>query len=149
LSAKSISSAINSILPRIKEACNRYPQVLTVYLFGSYACGRTTPLSDIDIGLLLVDNLPDMDSFRVEMSLQGDFQKIFKTNNIDLVVLNKAPLPVQYNATCGILLFSADEQKRTAFEEYVRKYYIDCLPIYREYREEFLKRIREGKTTDG
>jgi hypothetical protein len=65
------------------------------------------------------------------------------------VVLNKAPLPIQYSATSGKLLFSNNHNKRTDFEEYVRKYYIDCLPIYREYRDEFFKRIREGRTPVG
>ncbi|MDD3653992.1 MAG: hypothetical protein PHO01_07390 [Desulfotomaculaceae bacterium] len=90
-----------------------------------------------------------MESFRIEMDLLGELQKIFKTNNIDLVVLNKAPLPIQFSATSGKLLFTNNHEKRTDFEEYVRKYYIDCLPIYREYREEFWKRLREGKTQGG
>lgn len=83
------------------------------------------------------------------MNLLGELQKIFKTDNIDLVVLNKAPLPIQFSATSGKLLFCNNHEKKTDFEEYARKYYIDCLPIYREYREEFLKRLREGKSQSG
>ena len=134
---------------RLEQISKSFPQVIAAYLFGSHAYGRPTPLSDIDVGVLLSEDLQDMESFQVEMSLQGELGKIFKTNNIDLVVLNKAPLPIQFNATSGKLLFSNNHLKRTDFEEYVRKYYIDCLPIYREYREEFLKRIREGRMPGG
>jgi len=128
----------------LNELPVHFPQVIAAYLFGSYAGGRPTPLSDVDVGILLVDNLPDMESFKIEMNLLGKFQKVFNTPNIDLVVLNKAPLPIQYHATCGILLFSTNDERRTEFVEYVRKYYLDCLPIYREYREEYMKRIKEG-----
>jgi predicted nucleotidyltransferase len=143
------SLEIKNLLPRLEQISRRFPEVIAAYLFGSQVYGRTTPLSDIDVGVLLKEDLPDMTSFRIEMSLQGELEKIFKTNNIDLVVLNKAPLPIQYSATSGKLLFSNHQNKRTDFEEYVRKYYIDCLPIYREYRDEFLKRIREGGTPVG
>lgn len=140
---------IKNLLPRLEQISMLFPKVTAAYLFGSQVCGRTTPLSDIDIGVLLKEDLPDMESFRIEMSLQGELEKIFETNNIDLVVLNKAPLPIQYSATSGKLLFSNNHNKRTDFEEYVRKYYIDCLPIYREYRDEFFKRIRKGRTPVG
>jgi len=140
---------IEKIKPRLNELSVHFPQVIAAYLFGSYAGGRPTPLSDVDVGILLVENLPDMESFKIEMNLLGELQKVLGTDNIDLVVLNKAPLPIQYHATCGKLLFSTDNEKRTEFVEYVRKYYIDCLPIYREYREEYLKRIREGRGLGG
>ena len=143
------SLEIKNLLPRLEQISRRFPEVAAAYLFGSQVCERTTPLSDTDVGVLLKEDLPDMESFRIEMSLQGELEKIFKTNNIDLVVLNKAPLPIQYSATSGKLLFSNNHNKRTDFEEYVRKYYIDCLPIYREYRDEFFKRIREGRTPVG
>ncbi|RMG74541.1 MAG: nucleotidyltransferase domain-containing protein [Nitrospirae bacterium] len=30
----------------------RYPYVVSVYLFGSHVSGRTTPMSDLDIAIL-------------------------------------------------------------------------------------------------
>ncbi len=140
-------------IERLKTELNKmsvhFPQVIAAYLFGSHAGGRPTPVSDVDIGIILADKLPDMESFRIEMNLLGELEKILDADNVDLVVLNKAPLPIQYQATCGKLLFTSNEEKRTGFVEYVRKYYIDCLPIYREYKEECLKRIREGCGTGG
>jgi len=135
----------NNLLPNLKQLSKDFPQVIAAYLFGSQAAGRPTPLSDVDVGILLIDGLPDMESFRIEMTLQGELAKIFKTSRIDLVVLNRAPLPLKFSATSGKLLFCNDHPKRMDFEEYVRKYYIDCLPLYREYKEEFLKRFRAGK----
>ena len=135
---------VEKLSPQLEDLAKSYPKVIAAYLFGSQASGRPTPLSDVDVGILMDGDLADMESFRIEMNLLGELQKIFETDNIDLVVLNKAPLPIQFSATSGRLLFTANYEKRTNFEEYVRKYYIDCLPIYREYREEFLKRLKEG-----
>ncbi len=146
---KPLQVELESLMPRFDELARGFPQVVAAYLFGSHTSGRPTSLSDIDVGILLIEGLPDMESFRIEMSLTGELEKIFNTINIDLVVLNKAPLPIQYNATCGKLLFCTDHDKSIDFEVYVRKYYIDCLPIYREYREEFFKRIKEGRAPGG
>lgn len=112
---KSPEIKIEKLLLRLEKLSERFPQVIAAYLFGSRASGSPTPLSDIDIGILLSKDLPDMESFRIEMNLQGELQKIFKTDKIDLVVLNKAPLPIQFNATSGKLLFSSNHQKRTTF----------------------------------
>ncbi|MCL6478832.1 MAG: nucleotidyltransferase domain-containing protein [Peptococcaceae bacterium] len=125
-----------------------FPEVIAVYLFGSHVTGNPTPLSDVDIGVLL-DKGTEYDSIGLEMRILGGLQKIFKRENVDLTVLNRSPLPLQFNITGGKLLYDGNSQKRIAFEEYVRKYYLDCLPIYREYREEFFKRIREGRMLDG
>lgn len=146
---KSPNIQIEKLFPQLEELSRGFSNVIAAYLFGSQTSGRPTPLSDVDVGILMDDDLTDMESFRIEMSLLGKLQKIFGTENIDLVVLNKAPLPIQFSATSGRLLFTTNHEKRTNFEEYVRKYYIDCLPIYREYREEFLKRIREEGAQSG
>ncbi len=149
LTQKPLNIQIEKLLPQLTELSGRFPKVIAAYAFGSQISGRPTPLSDVDIGILMDDDLADMDSFKIEMDLLGELQRILKTGNIDLVVLNKAPLPIQYSATSGMLLFTNSHEKKCDFEEYVRKYYIDCLPIYREYREEYLKRIREEAARSG
>jgi len=63
---------IEKLLPRFKVLSNRFPQVIAAYLFGSHVYGRPTPLSDIGVGVLLSEDLPDMESFRIEMSLLGE-----------------------------------------------------------------------------
>jgi predicted nucleotidyltransferase len=146
---KPLNIQIEKLLPQLAELSGSFPKVIAAYAFGSQISGHPTPLSDVDIGILMDGDLADMDSFRIEMNLLGELQRIFKTGNIDLVVLNKAPLPIQYSATSGMLLFANNHEKKCDFEEYVRKYYIDCLPIYREYREEYLKRIKEEAARNG
>ncbi|MCL6639266.1 MAG: DUF86 domain-containing protein [Firmicutes bacterium] len=103
-------------MPRLEQVFRRHPQVIAAYLFGSQATGRATPVSDVDAGVLFHEGMDDMESFQVEMSLQDDLEKTFQTDNLDLIVLDKAPLPLQYNATSGKLLFSAGRFLQLAIE---------------------------------
>lgn len=136
------------VLNSIGNFFSSRPEIIAIYLFGSNASGNPTPLSDVDIGVLLDKDIGGY-SIDLEMKILGSLQKIFRRENVDLIVLNRSPLPLQFSIIGGKLLYSGNDQKRVEFEEYVRKYYLDCLPIYREYREEFFKRIREGRMLDG
>ncbi len=96
MSARKIPNIqVEKLSPQLEDLAKGFPKVTAAYLFGSRASGRPTPLSDVDVGILMDGDLADMESFRIEMNLLGELQKIFKTDNIDLVVLNKAPLPIQ------------------------------------------------------
>lgn len=54
---------IEKLLPQLKELSGRFPNV-AAYLFGSQISGRPTPLSDVDIGILMDRTLADMESFK-------------------------------------------------------------------------------------
>ena len=64
--------------------------VVLAYLFGSQAEGRVTPLSDVDLAVLLPHNLAAYDKFRVQADLIGDCGQVLKRNDVDVVVLNDA-----------------------------------------------------------
>ncbi len=64
--------------------------VVLAYLFGSQAEGRVTPLSDVDLAVLLPHNLASYDKFRVQVDLIGDCGQVLKRNDVDVVVLNDA-----------------------------------------------------------
>lgn len=106
---KPVKIEIEKMLPQLAGLAGQFPEVIAAYIFGSQVSGRPTPLSDIDVGILMDADIADMESFRVEMSLLGELQKIFKTDHIDLVVLNKAPLPLQFSATSGKLIFANNQ----------------------------------------
>jgi len=61
--------------------------ILFAYLFGGLARGRFNPLSDIDLALFLKDEKKAdyLETF-------GNISEILGTGEIDLVILNKAPL---------------------------------------------------------
>jgi predicted nucleotidyltransferase len=58
------------------------------YLFGSLAENRATHLSDVDIAVYLTEGKFEDNRFQI----LGDLIDIFKTDGLDLVILNTAPL---------------------------------------------------------
>lgn len=78
-----------------------------VLLFGSQAQGRITPLSDIDIAVLSVRN-KSLDTYD-KLRLTGAFQELFKSNQVDVVLLNRAGPLLRYEAlTKGVILLDRD-----------------------------------------
>jgi len=62
---KGIDSAIDNYIKLIRE---KYTEIETVYLFGSYAKGRSNPDSDIDLALIFKD-LDDSNKFDIQVQL--------------------------------------------------------------------------------
>ena len=62
---KSIDNAITRYIQLIKE---RYPEIENAYLFGSYAKGKSTDDSDIDLALIFT-RLDDSRRFEIQVQL--------------------------------------------------------------------------------
>lgn len=104
-------------------------KVKLAYLFGSTSRGDKGKLGDFDLGVL-VRSLKGYDRFRFQLKLLNDLVSILKTDKVDLVIMNDAPLSLNYNIIKdGILL--KDDEERINFEKGIiskyldRKYYFD------------------------
>ena len=62
------------------------------YLFGSFGRGKPLPLSDVDIALYLKE---PADLREKKMEILGVLMDLLKTEEIDLVILNTAPLTLR------------------------------------------------------
>jgi len=120
-------------------------EVLAAYLYGSQAEGRAGALSDIDVGVLIRGGLAEERLWRLEDALAADLRRVLGTDQVDLVVLNLAPLSVRYEViTRGKVLYSADDGARADFESYTLRRYWDFEKYLEEYDRCFLARIKEG-----
>ena len=61
--------------------------IIFAYLFGGLVRGKRKPLSDVDLGIY-VKNMKGSDY----LSLFSEISEILRTDEIDLVVLNSAPI---------------------------------------------------------
>lgn len=118
------------------------PCLVATYLFGSTAAGRQKTLSDIDIAVLFTGNI---DCRLMETDILLSAMNTFGTEEIDLVILNDAPLHIKY----GVLknkkvIFCSDDKKRIDFEHGTIMEYLDFVRIRRDYDREFLKRVGVG-----
>jgi predicted nucleotidyltransferase len=137
---KSILKMIEPTL--IKKIALKYDLQL-IYLFGSKATGRDTKVSDIDIAVLLNDreahNLKNL-----ILDLIFDFSRVFCSDKIDLVILNKTSLAVQYNVISdGEILYALNPETRYNYEVNLISLYLDFKRYEDEYYEAMQKQILE------
>ena len=110
-------------LPEAGDYLASHPQILFAYLFGGLARGKPQPLSDVDIAVYLKQdkNLAD-----IKLDILGNLMAILQTDEIDLVVLNFAALPLVMNILKSKKVI-ADKapHERHIFESLIMRKYFD------------------------
>lgn len=117
-------------------------EIIAVYLFGSYGTGHILPLSDVDIAVLFKSDISKQRMEELELRIWEELTKKLKTEEIDLVILNNAPLQIKYGILeTSRLVYCADHKQRMDFEGWAIKRYLDFKPLREEYDRVFLKDI--------
>ena len=121
-------------IPALVEGISENPHVLALFIFGSGAKGALEPLSDLDFGLVLSFALSKKERFEEYLEVLGLFNQIFRSDEIDLVVMNDAPARFSHRIfKDGKLLFCRDRGTLANFYEVVLSRYLD----FKFYREQF------------
>lgn len=139
---------IDSRLPALKRYFDQDKETIAVYLYGSYGTTRQTVLSDVDLAVLLRRNadrrLPAL------LRLQSDVIDITGQEDVNVVILNDLPLPLQYEILAtGHILYTrpatdpTDDEHRD-FIEYVIKRYPDYRVFYETVCREYDAALREA-----
>lgn len=118
--------------------------VMLAYAYGSVSAGCPTPLSDVDIALVLAPDcgLDAYDQFMMELDIEVEIERSCGIQNADVRGINDAPLRVQGQVvTRGLLLYSKDEEFRVAYEVCTRKQYFDFQPVLAKMREAYFARL--------
>lgn len=89
---KKLPTNIEDLMPKALKYLQTRPDIIFAYLFGSFGRGKHFPLSDVDVAVYLKE-LSDMQEKKME--ILGTLIDILQTDEIDLVVLNRAPLPLR------------------------------------------------------
>jgi predicted nucleotidyltransferase len=119
-----------------------FPMIKHLLLFGSYAIGKPTDLSDMDLAYITNKEL----SFDQELELICYFNRTLHTDEIDLVSFNKAPLPLQYKILCeGKIIFSKNPAELADLKEQVFPLYFDFNYYQLEYRRAMKQGVKEQK----
>ncbi|MBA7525693.1 hypothetical protein ES705_17846 [subsurface metagenome] len=120
---KKLPENILNLLPQANNFLENYPKVVFAYLFGSLTKGKVNPLSDIDVALYLKKGT----NFSGEkMVILEELIDIFGTEEIDLVILNIAPLTLKARIVGNKkILVDKDPFLRHSFESLVLREYFD------------------------
>lgn len=128
-------------LTALSELFNTFPQVQTVFLFGSYGTEYQTPLSDIDFAVFFSENI----SLSEEADLLNKLSITLDTDLVDLVNLNKAPLVIQFNViTEGKIIYERDYIATCDFIGHVIKYYQDYAITLNQFNRDYDQSFREA-----
>ena len=71
----------------LEQVFIKHSEILSAYLFGSYAKGDESALSDIDLAIFVAN--PKSFSLTDKLSVHADCCRVLKSNDMDLVVLNQ------------------------------------------------------------
>ena len=128
------------------EVFARRPEVLVAYLFGSYATGRATAMSDIDLAVLVSDAVSQARCLDYQIALLGELCSVLRSDEVQIVLLNEAPPLLAYKVIVeGRTLFCRDERARIRFRVRATQRYLDTKPLRRVQAEATARRIREGR----
>ena len=118
--------------------------VKLTYIFGSYAESTTHVFSDIDIGVVFLNNVViESDLGKIYNELYNIFTDIFPDKTIDIVFLQKAGLELCFDVIChGVILYEASPDARFEFEENINILYADFKPLLYEFNRVILDRIQ-------
>jgi len=141
-----VQVAIDTMLQAQMAAVFEGHGVVFAYLFGSQARGETGPLSDIDIGVYFGAAIASEERFDAHLAVLGELSDLFKTDAVDVVVLNDAPPLLAHRILKeGRLLFSADDKVRVEFETTAVLKYLDWKP----YLEKYARQVFGGAQPHG
>lgn len=139
---KKIPSDVKKNIPVIVKKLSFDKEVTALYVFGSLAKNNLKPLSDLDFGILLSGKLTKSKRFSKHLQLIGIFCDTFHTDEIDLVVMNDAPLRFCYNIIqSGKLLLVLNKVELINFQENVVKKFLDFKYYQNQFDDAFLKGI--------
>jgi len=124
---KPIQHDVKKLFPKIPQVLSWYPEVVAAYLFGSYANGQESPLSDVDIAYLFDPRMFNPhDYLDLDLQIDVELSQALQTDEVDCKLLNKAPLEFQYEViTEGKLIYCQDEQLRERYEQAIRQTFAD------------------------
>ena len=124
---------------RIKNFCQKKDEIIFVYLFGSYSENKQNSKSDLDLAIYF--KKPDKISLT---ELNYELSKLLSIDKIDIVVLNKASILMQFRVIQrGKLVYCKDEITRIRYEAKIMSFYYDRQYYYKRHIKENLKRIAQ------
>lgn len=131
---------IDEHLPAIREYLRGCEDIAASYLFGSYGTEYQLPVSDVDIAVLFI---PDSYSLDRILEVSERLSHIAGEDDINVVVLNKAPVTLQYEVLATGRLLHKKGYCLEDFTEYVLKRYADYKIDLDMFNREYDSALRE------
>lgn len=120
---KKLPDQVLALMPTVAECLYLRPEILFAYLFGSLAGGVQKPFSDVDIAVYIAGNV---NFGEIQLDILESLTDVLQTDEIDLVVLNTASLPLVINVLkAKRILVDRRPFERHLFESLMMRKYFD------------------------
>lgn len=130
---------------KLREYFVRQDDVELAILFGSVAVNRTTPMSDIDIGVYFKDGEDKLKLGERQIDITCAIMKLYGVNRVDVVILNLANPFLRFQVVkYGRLIYARDEKEFYKFKAASLGRYQDIRPMYELYDRIAENRLRRG-----
>ena len=124
---------------RLRQCVSSLPEVKLAVLFGSTARGQAGPRSDVDLGVLLDPDTPEVRS-KVESELGEATGR-----TVNVIFLDEAPPRLRFNiAKEGVLLYQEQDDLWTDFKVKAMLDWWDWEPYVRMFAEAEALRRKEN-----
>jgi uncharacterized protein len=120
-------------------------RVRFAYVFGSVAAGTARPNSDIDLAVSVSPRGTLLDDARLHDALVAALGR----DDVDLVVLEDAPLWLAYRVVGGRPIYSRDDVARVRHRAAVEHEFLDFKPYHDAYLAAVRARARSGRLSRG
>ncbi len=139
-----------TLIARCAALFTAEPHVVVAYLFGSYARDQAGPLSDVDIAVLVDEGVAEADYLDERLRLMGAVTDALEFDDVDVVVLNQAPLALAYRVLRdGVVLACRDRDRRVQYTARIVSLYLDFKPVIERFERAIIERARRGELTRG
>ncbi len=130
------------------------PEIMVVYLFGSFAGGEATEKSDVDLAFLFDRSFYKKDPYEAFKIAQIIGTEIGDALNmkVDVSLLNEASVFFSYEVvTSGVCLYEKDHRERILYEVALKGQYYDFKPFIMGLRQKKIHHISRvvGKGFNG
>lgn len=133
-----------SELGKIRDYFSRKPEVVVVYLYGSFARGDAKKDSDIDLGILL--SKKEDKPFHLPQVIFADELKKIINKNVEIQDLDVCRIDFAHRVLSeGKVIYSGSERKRINFEEKTLRTYFDLKPSFDQYYYYLSKMAKKGE----
>lgn len=134
-------------IAELQHRLQRYPEIIAVYLFGSLVTGKITPMSDVDIAILLQAQIPYHRELSLSFAVMTEVQKIFH-RECDVKVLNRIKdLPFLYEVLAkGKLIYESDRARHREFVAQTIIAYLDFKPAHEIALRNYARSLKRDKS---
>jgi len=133
-----------NLILKLKQIFSKYSEISAGYLFGPCIQGNMSKNSDIDIAILIHPSKIKNYTLEKQLELEVEIALELKTEKFDLIILNRAPLILQFRIiSTGRLIYIKDDDVRCDLEEKIMSSYYDFLPRLQEFNKEYFAALKE------